>query len=108
MIRRALSRRCWGSSGGALVVSITSATSIVLAMLFSKSAAIKFHAPLRRRERAAMSGLISPSALSLLGVNLGVIVFALNDAWSLATILASYLVQSIVIGLFQARKIFST
>ncbi len=52
-----------------------------------------------------MSGLFSPSALSLLGVNLGVIYFAVTDAWSLATILMSYLVQSIIIGIFQAKKI---
>ena len=52
-----------------------------------------------------MSGLFSPSALSLLAVNLGVVYFAVHDAWSLATILASYLVQSIIIGIFQAKKI---
>ncbi len=52
-----------------------------------------------------MYGLFSPSALSLLAVNLGVIVFAVRDEWSLATILASYLVQSVIIGLFQAKKI---
>ncbi len=60
-----------------------------------------------------MSGLFSPSALSLLAVNLGVIVFAVNDAWSLPTILASYLLQSVIIGIFQAKKmsdlkVFST
>jgi hypothetical protein len=52
-----------------------------------------------------MHGLFSPSALSLLGVNLGVIVFAVADAWSLPTILTSYLLQSIIIGIFQAKKI---
>ena len=52
-----------------------------------------------------MNALFSPSALSLLAVNLGVIVFAVSDDWSLATILASYLVQSVIIGLFQAKKI---
>jgi len=60
-----------------------------------------------------MVGLISPSALSLLGVNLGVIVFAVRDAWSLPTILASYWLQSVIIGIFQAKKmsdlkVFST
>ena len=60
-----------------------------------------------------MSGLFSPSALSLLAVNLGVIVFAVNDEWSLPTILASYLLQSVIIGIFQAKKmsdlkVFST
>ena len=52
-----------------------------------------------------MQGLLSTSALSLLGVNLGVIAFAVIDDWSLATILASYLAQSVIIGLFQAKKI---
>ena len=51
-----------------------------------------------------MSGLLSLSALSLLAVNLGVIVFAVKDNWSLPTILASYLLQSIIIGIFQAIK----
>src|SRR5580765_5598582 len=60
-----------------------------------------------------MVGLFSPSALSLLGVNLGVIVFAVRDEWSLPTILASYLLQSVIIGIFQAKKmselkVFST
>ena len=52
-----------------------------------------------------MYELLSPSALSLLGVNLGVIIFAVRDEWSLPTILASYLLQSIIIGIFQAKKI---
>jgi hypothetical protein len=57
--------------------------------------------------------VISSSALLLLGVNLGVIVAAYVGAWSLPTILASYLMQSIIIGLFQAKKmadltVFST
>ena len=52
-----------------------------------------------------MQGLFSISALSLLAVNLGVIAFAVQDDWSLATILMSYWVQSILIGLFQALKI---
>jgi hypothetical protein len=60
-----------------------------------------------------MHALFSPSALSLLGVNLGVIVFAVRDEWSLATILATYLLQSVIIGIFQAikmseLKVFST
>ena len=60
-----------------------------------------------------MHGLFTRSALSLLGVNLGVIVFAVMDAWSLSTILASYWMQSVIIGIFQAKKmldlkIFST
>ena len=60
-----------------------------------------------------MSGLFSPSAFSLLAVNLGVIVFAVRDEWSLPTILASYLLQSVIIGIFQAKKmsdlkVFST
>jgi hypothetical protein len=62
---------------------------------------------------AELYGLFSPSALSLLAVNLGVIVFAVKDAWSLPTILASYLLQSVIIGIFQAikmseLKVFST
>ncbi len=52
-----------------------------------------------------MNALFSPSALSLLAVNLGVIVFAVRDEWSLPTILASYLLQSVIIGIFQAKKI---
>ena len=61
---------------------------------------------MRRRETGAdMVALFSPSALSLLAVNLGVIVFAVRDDWSLATILMSYLVQSVIIGIFQAKKI---
>ncbi len=52
-----------------------------------------------------MNALFSPSALSLLAVNLGVIVFAVRDEWSLATILATYLLQSVIIGIFQAKKI---
>jgi hypothetical protein len=69
---------------------------------------------MRRRETGAdMVGLFSPSALSLLGVNLGVIAFAVRNEWSLPTILASYLLQSIIIGIFQAKKmsdlkVFST
>jgi hypothetical protein len=60
-----------------------------------------------------MPGLISPSALTLLGVNLGVIAAAYAGAWSLPTILMSYLAQSVIIGLFQAKKmmdltVFST
>lgn len=51
-----------------------------------------------------MPGLISPSALALLGVNLGVAGFALIGDWSLPTILMSYVTQSIIIGLFQAKK----
>jgi len=52
-----------------------------------------------------MQALFSPSALSLLAVNLGVIFFAVRDEWSLPTILASYLLQSVIIGIFQAKKI---
>jgi hypothetical protein len=60
-----------------------------------------------------MPGLISPSALMLLAVNLGVIAAAYVGDWSLPTVLASYLAQSVVIGLFQAKKmadlkVFST
>jgi hypothetical protein len=60
-----------------------------------------------------MPGLISPSALMLLAVNLGVIAAAYSGDWSLPTVLASYLVQSAIIGLFQAKKmadlqVFST
>ena len=60
-----------------------------------------------------MPGLISPSALALLGVNLGVAGFAFFGDWSLPTILMSYVTQSIIIGLFQAKKmmdlkVFST
>jgi Family of unknown function (DUF6498) len=62
---------------------------------------------------STLSVLVSPSALSLLAVNLGVIFFAVRDDWSLATILMSYLAQSVVIGIFQAvkmsdLKVFST
>jgi len=60
-----------------------------------------------------MYQLFAPSALALLGVNLGVILFAVKEQWQLATILAIYLVQSVIIGLFQAKKmldlkVFST
>lgn len=60
-----------------------------------------------------MSGLFSLSTLSLLGVNLGVMFFAIRNQWLLSTILTTYLLQSIVIGLFQAKKmldlrVFST
>jgi Family of unknown function (DUF6498) len=54
---------------------------------------------------STLSLFVSPSALSLLAVNLGVIVFAVRDEWSLATILMSYLAQSVIIGIFQAVKI---
>jgi hypothetical protein len=62
---------------------------------------------------STLSVLVSPSALSLLAVNLGVIFFAVRDNWSLAAILMSYLAQSVVIGIFQAikmsdLKVFST
>lgn len=57
--------------------------------------------------------MISSSALVLLGANLGVIAAAYFGDWSLPTILVSYLMQSIIIGLFQAKKmadltVFST
>jgi hypothetical protein len=60
-----------------------------------------------------MQGLFSRSELSLLAVNFGVIVFAVVGAWSLPTILASYWLQSVIIGVFQAKKmsdltVFST
>ena len=51
-----------------------------------------------------MVGLFSPSAVSLFAVNLGIIGFAVKDNWSLPTILASYLLQSVIIGIFQAIK----
>jgi hypothetical protein len=51
-----------------------------------------------------MQGLMTRSELSLLAVNLGVIAFALLGDWSLPTILASYWLQSVIIGLFQAKK----
>jgi Family of unknown function (DUF6498) len=51
-----------------------------------------------------MQGLMSRSELSLLAVNFGVIAFALGGDWSMPTILASYWLQSIIIGLFQAVK----
>ncbi len=47
---------------------------------------------------------ISPSALVLLGANLGVMAAAYAGDWSLPTILASYVMQSVLIGLFQAKK----
>jgi hypothetical protein len=57
--------------------------------------------------------VFSSSALALLGANLGVIAAAYFDHWSLPTIVVSYLMQSILIGLFQAKKmadlkVFST
>ncbi len=60
-----------------------------------------------------MPGVLSPSALTLLVVNLGVIGLAWGGDWSLPTILTSYLAQSVIIGLFQAKKmadlkVFST
>jgi len=51
-----------------------------------------------------MYQLFAPSALALLGVNLGVILFAVKEQWQLPTILAIYLVQSVIIGIFQAKK----
>ena len=51
-----------------------------------------------------MPGLVSPSALMLLGVNLGVIAAAYAGDWSLPSVLMSYLAQSVIIGLLQARK----
>jgi hypothetical protein len=51
-----------------------------------------------------MYQFFAPSALALLGVNLGVILFAVKDQWQLATILAIYLAQSVIIGIFQAVK----
>ncbi|RDV01105.1 DUF6498-containing protein [Undibacter mobilis] len=60
-----------------------------------------------------MEALVSRSSWALLGVNLGVIGLAVTQDWSLATVLASYWLQSIIIGLFQAQKmadltVFST
>jgi len=51
-----------------------------------------------------MGQLFSNSALSLLVVNAGVISFAVASAWSLPTVLASYWLQSVIIGVFQAKK----
>jgi Family of unknown function (DUF6498) len=53
---------------------------------------------------STLAVLVSPSALSLLAVNVGVIFFAVRDEWSLSTILMSYLTQSVIIGVFQAVK----
>ena len=53
---------------------------------------------------SALAVFVSPSALSLLAVNAGVMFFAVRDEWSLATILMSYLAQSVIIGIFQAVK----
>lgn len=60
-----------------------------------------------------MNALTSRSSLALLAVNLGVIGLAIAQDWSLPTILASYWLQSVIIGLFQAQKmadltVFST
>jgi hypothetical protein len=60
-----------------------------------------------------MNALTSRSSLALLAVNLGVIGLAITQDWSLPTILASYWLQSVIIGLFQAQKmanlaVFST
>lgn len=62
---------------------------------------------------AAMNALTSRSSLALFGVNLGIIGLAIAQDWTLPTILASYWLQSVIIGLFQARKmadltVFST
>lgn len=54
--------------------------------------------------QAIIAGLLTPSSLSLLGVNLGVIYFAVTEHWLLPTILTTYLVQSVIIGVFQIRK----
>lgn len=51
-----------------------------------------------------MPGLMSRSELSLLAVNSGVIVSAALGDWALSTIVACYWLQSVIIGLFQARK----
>ena len=53
-----------------------------------------------------MQALLSKSALSLFGVNLAVIALAIWGDWSLPTVLASYWLQSVIIGLFQARKMW--
>lgn len=60
-----------------------------------------------------MEALYSRSSLALLGVNLGVIGLAIAQDWALPTILASYWLQSVIIGLLQALKmaeltVFST
>ncbi|OGG53920.1 hypothetical protein A3H16_00480 [Candidatus Kaiserbacteria bacterium RIFCSPLOWO2_12_FULL_53_8] len=51
-----------------------------------------------------MHRFVSTSLLSLLAVNIGVIVFAVKDEWSPPTILATYWLQSVIIGIFQAKK----
>jgi hypothetical protein len=61
----------------------------------------------------ALNALKSRSSLVLLGVNIAVIGLAIAQDWSLPTILASYWLQSVIIGLFQALKmaeltVFST
>lgn len=53
-----------------------------------------------------MASIFSSSALSLLVVNAGVIAFAAAGGWSLPTVLASYWLQSVIIGAFQARKMW--
>lgn len=60
-----------------------------------------------------LNALKSRSSLALLGVNIAVIGLAVAQDWSLPTILASYWLQSVIIGLFQALKmaeltVFST
>lgn len=60
-----------------------------------------------------MDALYSRSSLALLGVNLGVIGLAIAQDWALPTVLASYWLQSVIIGFFQALKmaeltVFST
>lgn len=60
-----------------------------------------------------MQALYSRSSLALLAVNFGVIGLAIAQDWTLATILASYWLQSVIIGVFQALKmaelkVFST
>ncbi len=50
------------------------------------------------------SPLLTPSLLTLLLVNVATIVIAILEEWSLPTILWSYWAQSVIIGLFQYRK----
>lgn len=55
----------------------------------------------------AFSLLRDPSAFSLLFSNIVVIGLAIRDSWSLSTLLAAYLAQSVIIGVFTLIKILS-
>src|SRR3989344_388276 len=51
-----------------------------------------------------MPRFFTPSLFTLIGVNVGVIVLAVVQAWDVGTLLWAYWFQSIVIGIFTAIK----